>query len=189
MELRSRGSFVKYVMRIPMRFALSGIAALLATSACAGRVGRPMAPAEPEAAQPAERRVLPILPAEAIVEERQAPPRVDSATQRVSVRAIDADARALLVGIANQAGLDLVVSSDVNRRVSLTLTDVPALQAIQEIVVAAGLTISTPDTRALPPVVYYQLPVNVNEASAETIAVRFGVSLEVARYIVESRKP
>ena len=114
---------------------------------------------------------------------------MDSATQRVSVRAIDADARALLVGIANQAGLDLVVSSDVNRRVSLTLTDVPALQAIQEIVVAAGLTISTPESRVLPSVVYYQLPVNVNEASAETIAVRFGVSLELARYIVESRKP
>lgn len=132
---------------------------------------------------------LPTLPAESLVEERQAPPRVENLNQRISVRAIDADARALLIGIANQAGINMVVSSDVNRRVSLTLNDVPAMQAIQEIVIAASLTIATPESRALPAVVYYQLPVNVNSASAETIAKRFGVSEELARFIVESRKP
>jgi type II secretory pathway component HofQ len=105
------------------------------------------------------------------------------------VRAIDADARALLIGIAAQAGINMVVSSDVNRRVSLTLNDVPAIQAIQEIAVAANLTIATPENTALPAIVYYQLPVNVNTASAETIAKRFDVSLELARWIVEARKP
>jgi hypothetical protein len=130
---------------------------------------------------------LPTLPAESLVEERQAPPRVENLNQRISVRAIDADARALLIGIANQAGINMVVSSDVNRRVSLTLHDVPAMQAIQEIAIAASLTIATPESRALPAVVYYQLPVNVNSASAETIAKRFGVSEELARFIVESR--
>ena len=177
-------------MRIFRGVAVLGLAGLLPIAACAGRVGRPMAPAQPaDSAEPAERPALPILPAEALVEERQAPPRVEEAGQRVSVRAIDADARALLVGIANQAGINLVVSSDVNRRVSLTLHDVPALQAIHEIAVAGGLTVATPESRALPSIVYYPLPVNVNAASAETIAVRFGVSLELARFIVASRHP
>jgi hypothetical protein len=133
--------------------------------------------------------VLPTLPAEALVERRAAPPRVENLGQRISVRAIDADARALLIGIAAQAGINMVVSSDVNRRVSLTLNDVPAIQAIQEIAVAANLTIATPENTALPAIVYYQLPVNVNSASAETIAKRFDVSLELAKWIVEARKP
>lgn len=132
---------------------------------------------------------LPTLPAEALVEQRTAPPRVENLGERISVRAIDADARALLVGIAREAGINLVVSSDVNRRVSLNLVDVPAIQAINEIAAAANLTIATPEDRTLPPVVYYQLPVNINSASAETIALRFGVSLELARWIVEARKP
>ena len=132
---------------------------------------------------------LPTLPVQDLVVQRAAPPRVENLNQRISVRAIDADARALLVGIANQAGINLVVSSDVNRRVSLTLNDVPAIQAINEIAVAAGLTVATPANTALPSVVYYQLPVNINSASAETIAKRFGVSEELARFLVESRKP
>jgi hypothetical protein len=141
------------------------------------------------AANPADLPPLAPLPADALVERRAAPPRVENLGQRISVRAIDADARALLVGIAREAGINLVVSSDVRRRVSLTLIDVPAMQAIQEIAAAANLTITTPEDRVLPTVVYYQLPVNVNEASAETIAKRFDVSLELARFIVESRKP
>ncbi len=138
---------------------------------------------------PAALPSLPSLPAEALVERRTAPPRVENLDARISVRAIDADVRALLIGIAAQAGINLVVSSDVNRRVSLTLTDVPAIQAIREIADAAQLTVATPENRALPAIVYYQLPVNVNTASAETIAKRFGVSEELARWIVEARKP
>jgi hypothetical protein len=144
----------------------------------------PAAP-DPSAGLPA----LPTLSAEALVERRAAPPRVENLGPRISVRAIDADARALLVGIAAQAGINMVVSSDVNRRVSLTLNDVPAIQAIQEIAVAANLTVATPEDRALPAIVYYQLPVNVNSASAETIAKRFGVSDALAKWIVEARKP
>jgi hypothetical protein len=37
------------------------------------------------------------------------------------------------------------------------------------------------------PVVFYQLPVNVDVASAEAIAKRFGVSLELAKFLVERR--
>lgn len=150
------------------------------------------APRREETAQgapPTGLPTLPTLPAEALVERRTAPPRVENLEQRISVRAIDADARALLIGIAAQAGINMVVSSDVNRRVSLTLNDVPAIQAIREIAVAAELTVATPENRALPAVVYYQLPVNINTASAETIVKRFGVSEELAKWIVEARKP
>ena len=149
------------------------------------RTGEVVTGVTPPAALPS----LPSLPAEALVEQRAAPPRVENLNERISVRAIDADARALLIGIAAQAGINMVVSADVNRRVSVTLTDVPAIQAIQEIAQAANLTVATPENRALPAVVYYQLPVNINTASAETIAKRFGVSDELARWIVEARKP
>ena len=170
------------------------LAATLLPAACGGRFGRGMeppgsSPAPTEARTDEPLPALPTLPAEALVERRAAPPRVENLGERISVRAIDADARALLIGIAREAGINLVVSSDVNRRVSINLVDVPAIQAIQEIAVAASLTIATPEDRALPAVVYYQLPVNVNEAGAATIAKRFGVSEELARWIVESRKP
>jgi methylglyoxal synthase len=35
--------------------------------------------------------------------------------------------------------------------------------------------------------VFYQIPVNINQASAEAIVARFGVTLEMARWIVENR--
>ena len=147
-----------------------------------------VSPATPIATAPAAPSGLPLLPAPEVAE------RVPQATggnagQRVSVHAVDADARSVLLGIAREAGLNLTVSNDVNRRVSLNLVDVPALQAIQEVATAAGLTVATPENRALPALVYYQLPVNANSASAETISKRFGVSEELARWIVETRKP
>lgn len=132
------------------------------------------------------------LPAEALVEERSpdAPrPLEPAAPERlIAITAINADVRPLLIGIAREAGVDLVVTSDVNRRVSINLRDVPATEAIAAIVSAAELTLSVPRQRELPAVVFYQLPVDVNKESAETIAARFGVSLELARFIVESRK-
>lgn len=161
--------------------------ALVAAAACRPFWNRGGGPAPATAV----RDTLPLLPAQTIVVERAVPPAVVDTGRRISVRAIDADARALLAGIAREAGINLVVSADVNRRVTLTLTDVPAMVAIREIVQAAGLTLESPGDRggALPAVVFYQLPVNINRASAETIAARFDVSLELARWIVEARRP
>ena len=149
----------------------------------------------PEAAVPTAPRVtdsLPRISAESLVEERSsadAPRDAAASDKLISVSAIDADVRPLLVGIAREAGLDLIVANDVNRRVTVNLRDVTAAQAIATISSAAGLTLAVPQQRQLPSIVYYQLPVNVNAASAETIAARFGVSAEMARFIVESRKP
>jgi type II secretory pathway component HofQ len=104
------------------------------------------------------------------------------------VTAIDADARSLLIAIARESGLNLVVSTDVRRRVSVSLTNAPADEAIAAIIAQAGLTVSRP-VAATPAVVFYQLAVNVNQAPAETIAVRFGTSAELAKWIVDSRAP
>ena len=110
------------------------------------------------------------------------------ATKRVTLTASNASARTLLLSLAREAGVNLVVSPDVDARVSVNFVDIPAADALRAIIVDAGLSILTAGLRApWPPVVFFQLPVNVNSATAETIAARFGVSLEMAKWIVESR--
>lgn len=106
---------------------------------------------------------------------------------RVTLNAVDADARALLVAIAREAGISLVVSDDVRRRVSVSLTNADPQEALRAIIAQAGLSVVEPRLSGLPPVVYYQLPLNVNQGSAEAIAARFGVSADLARWIVENR--
>lgn len=127
-----------------------------------------------------------------MVQERSpdAPKPVDPAPERlITVSAVNADVRPLLIGIAREAGIDLVVTSDVNKRVSINLRDVPVSEAIAAIASAADLTLGVPRQRDLPAVVFYQLPVDINKESAATIAARFGVTLELAKFIVESRQP
>ena len=110
------------------------------------------------------------------------------ATKRVTLTSSNADARTLLLWLAQQAGVSIVVSPDVATRVSVSFTDVPAGDAMRAIISQAGLSVLAASAGSpWPPVVFFQLPVNVNEASAETIAARFGVSTEMARWIVEAR--
>jgi hypothetical protein len=110
---------------------------------------------------------------------------VPGSTRLITVTAVDADARSLLIAIAREAGINLAVSSDVQRRVSVSLTNAPADEAIAAIIAQAGLSISRPS--AAPAVVFYQLAVNVNQAPAETIAIRFGISSDLAKWLVENR--
>jgi hypothetical protein len=111
-----------------------------------------------------------------------------STAKRVSLTAVDADARSLLIAIAGEAGVNMVVSNDVRQRVSVSFKDATADEAIRAIIAQAGLTIvDPPSARALPTVVYYQLPLNVNDAPVESIAARFGVSAELARWLAENR--
>lgn len=110
------------------------------------------------------------------------------ATRRVTLTAANADARALLLALAREAGVNLVVSPDVAVRVNANFSDVPAADAMRAIIMEAGLSVLTTGPRSpWPPVVFYQLPVNIDRASVETIVARFGVSAEMARWIVESR--
>jgi hypothetical protein len=137
-----------------------------------------------------ESAAMPMIPAEALVEERTSRDSAPQPPDRlVTISAVNADVRPLLIGLARENGIDLVVTSDVNRRVSVNLKDVTAMEAIVAIASAADLAIALPRQRELPAVVYYQLPVDVNKESAATIAARFGVSLELARFLVEARGP
>ena len=111
-----------------------------------------------------------------------------SATKLVSLTATNAEARTLLLWLAQQAGVSLVIAPDVTARVSVSFTNVPAGEAMRAIMAEAGLSVMTSGLESpWPPVVFYQIPVNINQASAEVIVARFGVSLEMARWIVENR--
>lgn len=111
-----------------------------------------------------------------------------TSTRRITVTAANQDVRTLLLWLAEQAGASLVVSPDVNARVTVSFQDVPVVDAMRALMAEAGLSVLVGPLQApWPPVVFYQLPVNVNLASPEVIAARFGVSLELARFIVESR--
>lgn len=110
------------------------------------------------------------------------------ATKRVSLTANDADARTLLLWLAREAGVSLVVAPDVTARVSVSFNNVPAHEAMRAIIAEAGLSLLTSGLQSpWPPVVFYELPVNINEVNAEAIVARFGVSIEMAKWIVESR--
>jgi hypothetical protein len=168
----------------------AGMAAVVALSAC--RPSTPLGePATPLPAIPVyeitpsadSSRIL-IAPAPA-----RDPVRDLRARRRVTLNASDAEARTLLLWLAEEAGVNLVVSPDVRARVSVNFVDVPAEEAMRAIMTHAGLSVlaATPGS-PWPPVVFFQPPVNVNEASAEAIVARLGVSAEMAKWIVETRQ-
>jgi hypothetical protein len=110
------------------------------------------------------------------------------ATRRVTITASNADARALLLWLAEEAGVSLVVAPDVTSRVSIHFENVRAGDAMRAIMAEAGLSVLTaPRQPNWPPVVFHQAPVNLDGATAEQIMDRFGVSAEMAQWIVENR--
>lgn len=102
----------------------------------------------------------------------------------------DADVRRLLPLLAEAADVSLVLSPDVQGRVSVYFRDVPALEALQTVIEEAGLSVSTGRLEApWGPAVFYRMPVNVNTASAETIRSAFDVSATLAEWVVAARLP
>ncbi|MGH7636567.1 MAG: outer membrane beta-barrel protein [Gemmatimonadaceae bacterium] len=112
-----------------------------------------------------------------------------SAAPRVTITADNADARDVLLAIARLGGLDVVVSSQVQTRVTAHLIDVPADQAIQAIADVTGLGVLRPAAPGGATVVFHQEPVNVNGAKTAKIASRFGVSGEMAKFVAEPQSP
>jgi hypothetical protein len=111
-----------------------------------------------------------------------------TSTRRVTITTSSQDVRTLLLWLAEQAGASLVISPEVNARVTVSFHDVPVVEAMRAVLAEAGLSVLVGPLEApWPPVVFHQMPVNIETATAETIAARFGVSLELARFIVESR--
>lgn len=163
----------------------------LAASACTRWESRPAT------IEPVLDRPLPTLRVEQMAgrEEPVIPPGVtlelDAPRQgeRVTLTATDTDLRVLLAALADAAGVDLVVGPDVQGRVTVHFEDVPALEALNRLVVETGYMITAPLRPPWGPTVFYTIPVNVNEADAELIRARFGVSAELARFVVRARIP
>lgn len=171
---------MRFTARLWILFACTMLA--LAASAASGCAARAPAAGELEPIRADSATLPPVLDIAPPVEAGASGPG-----KRVTLNAVDADVRPLLVAIAREAGISLVVSDDVRRRVSVSLNNAEPEEALRAIIAQAGLSVVEPRSSGLPPVVYYQLPVNVNQASADVIATRFGISAELARWIVESR--
>lgn len=151
------------------------------------------APAPPPTAAPAP---LPPLPVQQVVVDpiplREAPSDDPLAGlppgEPVSLTAADVDVRALLTALAEAADLSLVMGPDVQGRLSVNLVDVPATEALKAILAEAGLMVAPPPlTSPWERPVFYTFPVDIETADVELIRQRFGVSREMAEWIVESR--
>jgi type II secretory pathway component GspD/PulD (secretin) len=114
--------------------------------------------------------------------------RVDRG-EPVTLTANDTDLRALLALLAEAAGVSLVVGPEVTGRVTVRFEEVPARDALEVVVRATGLMLTDPLRPPWGPTVFYVVPVNVNDADEATIRARFGVSPELARFLVRSRAP
>jgi hypothetical protein len=106
---------------------------------------------------------------------------------RVTITADNADAREVLLAVAQVGDINVVVSPEIRTRVTAHLIDVPAEQAIQAIADVTGLRVLRPAASGSATVVFFQQPVNVNHARPETVAERFGVSNELAKFMAESQ--
>jgi hypothetical protein len=112
-----------------------------------------------------------------------------SSLQTVTLRAQDVEVRALLAALAETAAISLVLDPGVEGRMSVHLVDVPVADALREVLAAADLSVATPVAVApWGPALFYATPIDIERASAELIQSRFGVSPEVAGWIVENRR-
>jgi hypothetical protein len=81
-----------------------------------------------------------------------------SSSKRISITASDVDVRELLLAIADSVGLEIVVSPEIRSRVSVSLTRVPAEDAIQAIVDVAGLSLSQRPAPGRAAIVFRRVP-------------------------------
>jgi type II secretory pathway component GspD/PulD (secretin) len=182
--------FPRDLPRVLIALSLTALAAACGAPPRAVVVAAPPAPARttrvitpPLADLPAEEIVVPARPAPAISIERA------GEDNRITLVARNANVRDVLPTLASAAGVSLVMSPDVKGRVTLNLRDVPAMEALEAVIEEAGLT--TGSNRLIVPygpVVFYNLPVNVNTASAATIKARFGVQDTTADWVVRARR-
>jgi hypothetical protein len=165
--------------------------ALVAIAGCARRYAEPAARVDP----------LPELPNELLAAPVPASIAGDAALARpdtsrevhvdIDTHSRDEDVRPLLEFVARAGGYRLIYPANLERRVRLSLTNVPASVALATLLEAADLTLASATPGTSPaiarPVVFYELPVNVDSLSADAIVRRFGVSPAVADMIVTSR--
>ena len=173
--------------------ALVGLALLLG-----GCFQQPLFGPRPTASPEPEPSSLPPLPIEQIAPQPSAARPIAIARdnplarfppgETVTLSAVDVDVRALLPALAEAADLSLVMGPEVQGRVTVNLVDVPALEALEVVLTEADLMIAeAPVVAPWGPAVFYTLPVNVWTAGEELIRIRYRVSEEMARWIVETQ--
>jgi hypothetical protein len=121
-------------------------------------------------------------------------PAADTASEAhvtIDTHGAEVDARQILAFLAEKGKLSLVYSPDVNQKVRLQLVDVPVSEALRSVLSLAGLTLegTTSIAHVAPSasVVFYQLPVNIDSLSVESIMKRFGVGRGIAELLVQAR--
>lgn len=109
-------------------------------------------------------------------------------SQRITLNSTNADLRDLLPLLANAAGVNLVMGPEVRGRVSVRFQDVNAIDALNAVIEQAGLVVGNPNAEApWGKPVFYDLPVNINMASAPTIRARFDVTQRLSEWVVRGR--
>jgi len=131
---------------------------------------------------------MPALPVQAVVSDSSSSAASQIRGGRVTLSAANADLRDVLTLLANAADVNLVVGPDVRGRISVRFQNVPAIDALYAVIEQAGLSIggAAPEAPWMKPV-FYDLPVNVNFASAAAIRQRFEVTQPLAIWIVKAR--
>jgi hypothetical protein len=129
---------------------------------------------------------LPPIPVETIAADSlPAPAPVGG---RITLTSINADLRDLLPLLASAAGVNLVMGPEVRGRVSVRFQNVLAIDALKAVIAQAGLVVGEPGPEApWSKPAFYDLPVNINHASAATIRARFELTPQLANWIVASR--
>lgn len=105
----------------------------------------------------------------------------------------DEDVRPLLEFVARTGGYRLIYPVGEAHKVRIDLNNVPVSVALTSLLDLANLKLESTTPGAQPalnrPVVFYELPVNVDSLSVDAIVRRFGVTRAVAEMIVDSRRP
>jgi hypothetical protein len=119
-------------------------------------------------------------------------PVVEASEPFVDLEMADAPVRLILQRLADIGGLQLILSPNLNKTLSVQYIHVPVSVALNDVLKRAGLRLGAGPQPNLPfdtVTVFYQLPANVDSMSADAIMRRFGVSKAVAELIVKSRRP
>jgi hypothetical protein len=110
----------------------------------------------------------------------------------VDLEMADAPVRLILQRLAEIGGLQLIMSPNLDKTLSVQYVHVPVSVALNDVLKRAGLRLGAGPAANLPfdtVTVFYQLPANVDSMSADAIVRRYGVSKAVAELIVKSRRP
>lgn len=177
-------------MRIEMK-KLAALSALTIAAACGPPPQALIVRTIPvPAAQPQAQVLSAPLPVDQVIIPTRpvTPIQRTPGSNKITMTATNADVRDLLPALAAAAGVSLVMRPDVRGRVSVNLRDVSAMDALRAVIDEAGLTVGTSEIPVpYSAVVFYNLPVNINTASAASIKARYAVSDTVANWIVKAR--